>query len=192
MTLQEIINMADRKYPNALTTAQKVSILNEFQRQLFRTIYKKETATTWDIVTDQYLYPLHFNKGKVIDITVKGSDGYNDYDYEANADSETDSPYYYLYENSIALYPTPTANVTAGLMVLHYVEPNELLSSALTETPDFDKDFHMILVYGLLIEMAEDDQRIDMVNGFTSKYNGLLEEFKDANPEPELPPIRVG
>ena len=177
----------DEKYPNDLTTASKVRKLNLLQGELFRTVLKKETSTTYDIVADQAYYPIDFDVSKLLNVLVDG----DEYDHEAIEDRDAESPYYYCYENSVALYPTPTENVTAGLLLVHYLEPAILVSTNLSTIPDFDPDFHMILVYGLCIALAEADQRYDVANGFTIKYNGLVRDFKKANPETELPPIKV-
>lgn len=190
MTVQEIISEADELYPNGsgLTTASKVRKLNNLQRVLFRTIYKKEEATTYDIVTSQYLYPLDFDISKILNVLVNGVE----YDKENIVDKEAESPYYYFYENSVALYPTPDKNITAGLLLWHHVEPAELSSTVLGAAPEFDGDFHKVLVYGLCLEMAKVDKNADMVDTFQKEYSRLVKEFKEANPEPELSSIGVG
>lgn len=187
LTAQEILDEADEKYPNALTPASKVRKLNVLQGELFRTVLRKETSTTYGIVTDSAFYPLDFGVSKILNVLVDGEE----YDHESIEDREAESPYYYMYENSVVLYPTPTEDVTAGLLLVHYFEPDIILESSLDVIPDFDPDFHMVLVYGLCVAMAEADQRYDLVNGFTIKYNGLLKDYKKANPETELPPVKV-
>jgi hypothetical protein len=187
LTVSEIISKADSRVPNSLTAADKVSILNELQGTLFRTIYRKKTATSYDIVTGQFLYPLDFHHSKVISAIVDG----RKYDYEDINNQQSQPPYLYTYENSLGLFPTPEEDVDKGLFIYHWFEPTELTESNLSATPDFDPDFHMMLVYGLCIEIAESSNDADSVVNYTSKYNGYLQEFLDSQPEPELPPIRV-
>lgn len=187
LTVQEIFEEVDEKYPNVLTTASKIRKLNLIQGKIFRTVLKKETSTTYDIVADSAFYPIDFAVTKILYVLVDGCE----YDNESIEDRDAASPYYYFYENSIVLYPTPTANVTGGLLLVHYLEPALLSASHLDAVPDFDPDFHMVLVYALCVEMAETDGRYDVANGFTIKYNGLVREFKESNPEAELPPVKV-
>lgn len=186
MTLQEILNRADQ-YANALSTAEKVTIVNEMQKKLFRTIYRIKTATSYDLIEGQFLYPLDFHHSKIISVIVDG----DRYDYEDINKEESNPPYLYTYENSFGLYPTPEKTVEGGLIFFHYKEPAELSSGNLSSVPDFDPDFHMMLMYGLQVEMAEINEDVAMVNNFTAKYNGLLDEFKESLPEPEAPTFIV-
>lgn len=186
MTLKEILDRADQ-YANALSTKQKVSIVNELQKKLFRTIYRIKTATSYDLVEGQFLYPLDFHPSKIISVVVDGKR----YDYEDINKEESIPPYLYTYEDSFGLYPTPEKTVKGGLIFFHYKEPAELTAENLSAIPDFDPDFHMLLMYGLQVEMAEINEDVAMVNNFTAKYNGLLEEFKKSLPEPEAPTFIV-
>lgn len=187
MTWQEIIDEADELYPSAITAISKMRKLNNRQKELFRTVLKKETTTTYDIVVDQAYYPIDFDVSKILNVLVDGVE----YDDEAIEDRNAESPYYYTYENSVALYPTPTENVTAGLLLVHYEEPAAVTVANLSALPAFDPDFPMIHVYGLCADMAAVDQRYDLVNGFIIQYNSQLKAFKKANPETELPPVKV-
>lgn len=184
---QDIINEADERYPNALTTESKLKKVYLRERELFRTIYRKKTATVMDIVAGQALYPLDFHHSKIIRVVWDGEST----DYEDINSDDAEPPFIYTYENSIGRYPTPDQDVTQGLFIFHYFEPTEPTTDTIGNAIAFDPDFPMILVYGLLIDLAEIDRRVDLINGFTAKYNGILEEFKKANPEPELPPMRV-
>lgn len=184
-TYQEIIDEVDERYPNVLSTTSKLRKIYNRERELFRTHYRKKTATVYDIVSGQYLYPLDFHVSKIIKVVWDGDTT----DYEEINDDDAEPPFIYTYENSIGRYPTPDADVSGGLLVYHYIEPKQPTDSS--ATINLDTDFAMMLVYGLCIDLAEIDREVDMVNNFTAKYNGLFDDFLRANPEPELPPIRV-
>jgi len=187
MTVAEIIEEVDEKYPNALTTRSKVRKLNIVQGEIFRTVYKKQTTTMYDLVAGNPFYPLDFDISKILYVLVNGAE----YDSEEIEDRNAEDPYWYRYENAIGLYPTPAASAANGLLIVHYLEPAKLTDTNLNVTPDFDPDFHNLLVYALCIHLAESDQRFDAANGFIIQYKSLLKDFKRANPEPELPPVRV-
>lgn len=181
MTYDEIIAEADERYPNAVTAESKKRKLFNREKELFRTIYRKKTATVFDMKAGQFLYPLPFSTSKITHVIVNGKR----YDYEdiTNEEAQGDS-FVYTYQDGIGLYPTPEQDVSQGLFIHHYLEPSG-------EDTSFDKDFSMVLVYGLCAELAEVARDTGMVNVFTMRYNEWLEEFKRANPEPELPPMRV-
>lgn len=187
MTVQEIIDEVAERHPNSLTTASLVRKLNNIEAELFRTIYKKKTFTSYDIVGGLAYYPMDFDISKVINVLVDGEE----YDWEENNDKEAEEPYAYAYENSVVLAPTPDVNSTAGLLIWHFQEPTELTTSALTAIPDFDGDFHMILVWLLSKDIAEIDGKDDRATYFQSKADELIKKFEESNPEPELAPIGV-
>lgn len=180
MTYDEIIAEADERYPNGLTVESKKRKLYTKEKELFRTIYRRKTATVFDIMASQMLYPLPFHPSKIMHVIVNGKR----YEYEDITNDAAEPPFVYTYEHGIGLYPTPTEDVSAGIFIFHWMEPTG------TDT-SFDTDFPMVLVYGLCADMAEEAMDTSMVNVFVMRYNEAIESFKRANPEPELPPMRV-
>lgn len=182
LTVAQIISQADLRFPNQVEESDKIIILNSIQRELFRTIYKKKTFTSYDIIADNAFYPLDFDISKVISVLV------NDvtYTWEENNDREAESPYAYAYENSVVLYPTPDEDIDEGLKIWHYEEPTALTEES---TPDFDGDFHMILVYLLAKELAEIAGKDDRASYFQVKANEKIKDFEKTNPEPVLSDI---
>lgn len=188
LTIQEIINEADEKLPNSLTTASKIRKIYLQELHLLRTLFRRKTAMTFDLTADQFLYPLDFSKDKIIYVIVDGAK----FDYEEIDDGSTSSPFIYTYENSIGINPTPETTVEDGILVYYYAEPIKYTESNLSNYPTLEADFHVLLVYSLLIDIAETSLNQEMVNNYTTKYNGLIQEYKKSNMEPELTPIRVG
>lgn len=188
LTIQEIIDEADEKFPNAIGTASKIRKIYLHEANLLRTIFRKKTAMTFDLSSEQFLYPLDFSKDKIIYVIVDGTK----YNYEEIDDATTSSPFLYTYENSLGIYPTPETTVENGILVYYYAEPIKYNESNLTNYPTLEADFHPLLVYALLIDLAETSRDQEMVNNFTTKYNGLIQDYKKSNMEPELTPIRVG
>jgi hypothetical protein len=184
MTNEEIIQTADDLYPNGFTPASKLTQIYVLDQKLLRTIYRIKTAYAYDIVAGQYLYPLPFSTSKIISVVWDGVT----VDYEdINEDNET-PPFLYTYQGSIGRYPTPDTDVPGGLIVIAYVEPVKGDEEAY---PSFDGDFPMVHVYNLCQWMAARNREYDISSGFIRQYNSELEEFKKANPEPALPPMRV-
>lgn len=185
MTVTQIITQADLRFPNSVDNSDKFTILTNIQSELFRTIYKKKTFTSYDIVAGLAYYPLDFDIAKVINVLVDDEE----YDWEDNNDREASEPYAYAYENSVVIYPTPDEDIDDGLLIWHFEEPDAI--ATLIQTPQFDGDFHMILVHLLCRDLAEITGKDDRAEYFQMKANEKIKEFEGTNPEPELAPIGV-
>lgn len=185
MTVQQLFDQAQLRYPNSVENSDKFTILSNIESELFRTIYKKKTFTSWDVVADLAYYPLDFDIAKVINVLVDEVE----YDWEDNNDREAEEPYAYAYENSVVLMPTPTESIDDGLLVWHFQQPTTI--TTVGQTPNFDGDFHMILVHLLCRDLAEIDGKDDRAEYFQMKANEKIKEFEKTNPEPTLSPIGV-
>lgn len=184
MTNGEIIQTADDLYPNGFTEPSKLTQIYVLEQKLLRTIYRIKTAYAYDIVAGQYLYPLPFSTSKIISVVWDGVT----VDYEDINEENECPPFLYTYQGSIGRYPTPDKDVPGGIIIFAYLEPSKGDSTAV---PSFDGDFPMVHVYNLCQWMAARNGEFDKSNGFIKQYNGELDEFKKANPEPALPPMRV-
>lgn len=185
MTVQQIFDQVDLRYPNSVSDANKATMLNNIQKELFRTIYKKKTFTSYDIIEGLAYYPLDFDIAKVLNVLVDGKE----YDWEDNNDREAQDPYAYAYENSVVVVPTPSEDIESGLLIWHFEEPSPIASVG--QVPQFDGDFHMILVYLLCKDLSEIGGKDDRAEYFQMKANSKIKEFEGTNPEPELSPIGV-
>lgn len=184
MTVREIVDESKERHPHNLSDSSCMRKLNAIQAELFRTIYKKKTFTSYDILADLAYYPLDFDIAKVLNVLVNGEE----YDWEDNNDRDAEEPYAYAYENAVALAPTPVKDIDEGLKIWHFVEPSVL---SIASTPEFDGDFHMILVWLLCKDVAEIELKDERAAYFQIKANELIKKFEDSNPEPELAPIGV-
>lgn len=181
VTLQEILTEILEKYAHPLTVDNIIGKINTLQKELFRTIYKPIVSTQYDILADNPFYSIAYSPSKVIDIVVNGEE------YESlNIKGEAVSKFYWFTDdNCIGLYPTPVEYVAGGLMVFRYKEPTVLLSSSLNAAPDFDSDFHMLIVYRICKQLAENYKEYDIANGFVSQINSLMDDFNKGKQEPD-------
>lgn len=174
VTLQEILDAIQLKYPHSYTNAQVISIINDVQRRIFRTLYKPQTATTYDIIADNPFYPVDYSPESIFDVVVNGKEyPYQNIQYDAQ-------PYYYYItdDNCIGIYPTPTEDASGGLTVFRYKEPTKLSASNLGLIPDLDSAWHMLLVYAGCKEIAENNRDGESVSIFITQYNGIELEYK--------------
>lgn len=182
MKLQEIINTIMLKYPHSYGIDDIIQIVNRVQVELFRTIFKPHTATQYDLIADNPFYALGFSPKRIIELLVNGKE----YRLVNIRNDFTPREFYYEDENNaVGIYPTPTESVVGGLVIFHYVEPVTLTSSNLAAIPDLDSAWHMLLVYRVCKELAEDARDTDMVNGFITQIDGLEKDyFRDVVYEP--------
>lgn len=171
MNLQDILNKIALKYPHAYDNSVIIDMVNDAERRIFRTMYKPETSTTYDLIADNPFYPVTYSPENIIDVVVNGVE----YPFQ-NQKYDAQGYFYYITEdNSIGLYPTPTETVLSGLTVFHYEEPVDL--EDMTDLPTLDVVWHMMLVYHPCRELAV-MARDDMSNTFVAEINDLERQYK--------------
>lgn len=187
MKLQEILDEIAEKYPHDLSNDSVIRKINLIQNELFRTTFQVRTAAIYNLQKDVFAYTLPFPRSSLCDVVVEGVElPYQD----SKKNSLTGAFYYFIGESGLGIYPTPDKNVTDGLALFYFKQPTQLSASDLNAVPELDHDFHMLLVYGALAQIGEVFQDPAMINNFTAKYNGLLEEFQRVNDEtPDYPVI---
>lgn len=181
MNVQEILDEILEKYPHPLTQTNIITKINTLQKELFRTIYKPILTTTYDILATNPFYPITYSPSKVIDVLVDKEE------YASiNIKGESVSKFYWFTEdNCIAIYPTPLKDILDGLMVFRYKEPAVLTVSNLSAVPDFDHDFHMLIVYRICKILAENYKEYDIANGFITQINSVMDDFNKGKQEPD-------
>jgi hypothetical protein len=187
MTYQEIIDEADERYPNGLTPTSKLLKIYNHERKLMRTIYRRKTASVFDVTVGQFLYPLTFHYSKIFQALYGGKL----YEYEDINDKLGQPPFLYTYQDSIGVYPTPERDIAGGLHLFHYLEPIKPSIETITYFPVFDPDFPMVLVYGLCKDMAEVNKEYQVASGFDAQLKEEIEEFIKVNREPAPTEMRV-
>ncbi|WP_029516290.1 hypothetical protein [Paenibacillus polymyxa] len=186
MTLQEMLDEIAEKYPHGLSNDSVIRKINVIQNELFRTTFRINTMWQMDILKDVFAYPLPCARTNVIDVLV------NDMEYMyQDVKKGANTPFYYFTDGGeLGIYPTPIEDIDGGLTIFYNREPQQLTAGNTSVEPELDRDFHMLLVYGALVQIAENFNDVAMVNNYTAKYNGLITEFEKANDEtPDYPVI---
>lgn len=173
MNVQQILDEIQEKYPHGLSDASVMRKLDEIQKELFRTIYKPTVIDIMDIVNDSEFYILGYSNTKVIDVTVNGVE-YTEANVKGVSPSSSQF-YYFVGDTVLGIYPTPKDDITDGLMITRYKVPQLLETTS--SIPDFDYDFHMMLVYYACKIIAENYKDFETANGFLTHYNALLKSF---------------
>lgn len=170
MTVQELLDELQLKYPHGYTNAQVVSRFDRLQKQIFRKLNTLTYATT-TTVNGTSSYATTLNARQIRKITVDGVD----YGYWT---PEEDQParYWYWLNGNIVLFPTPQ---TTGLTIeiWGYKVPTTLSTGSLGASPDLQTDYHMLLVYGGAKEIAEDNRDGSMAVAMSVAYNDLFNDM---------------
>lgn len=190
-TVQQLISKIDRLYVGASTDTDKVSFMNEAIDKLspyFDNTIRATITTVAD--TDHYALPsdctdvsqivaLGVSKNLTID------DRYDYYYYKKATmfDYPRDRNGYYQDVSttgvkSLVLYPAPT---TSGytISILFEKPMVNLSATALTESPEFDSKYHILLVYWACKMLASAGSAMDTTQAdmFTKLWDDGLNEL---------------
>lgn len=133
----------------------------------------------------EYTLPSDILKIKRVEVTYDGTNWYTaspmDLSERADAtdstsvnnDFNTAEPFYDLMDNSLFLYPIPTANSTGGLKIWYEKEGTELTNTSEPNLPEFAQK---ALSYGMAMDYFEKYSERD---GFTNKRNLMKQELNE-------------
>lgn len=183
MTLGEIIDEISEKVKITISETSIIRKINNIQQDIFRKYYRVPTVTKADLQSGFAIYDLPCSISSIIEVVVNGVE----YDYQSLY-GEGNTNFFYGINNKIGIFPTPKTNVSNGLLIFHYSVPTKLTTDDIDNYPDLDSDFHMLLVYGVISDIAE-DAKISAQN--IALYNDLLKDLISVSGELIPPTIRV-
>jgi hypothetical protein len=195
MTLTEIIAEIDEKYPNSVSSASKVRKMSILQKRLYRKM-GKQTFASYGTVTNQPSYPITQNIDDIFDILVGSSvtNKFHSYPRKMLKDttwgSETCGRWYTFFGDVttgdyIDIHPTPDNSVDT-YVIWYYEEPADLDPDTLNSTPPLDHDYHMLFVYHVCKEIAENYRDFDIATGYAQQFNELYLEMASTFQNPEV------
>jgi hypothetical protein len=186
-TVQQLINKVDKRYPipSSWNNDDVIDVFNDEMRHIFRELQLK-TVYEFTTIADQPFYSMASDMeiefieyvGITSDTTVTADSYFREYEYEPDM-NKTLCGYKYGSTpggENLIIYPIPDTT-GENAKVIYYKRPT--LLSSLTETPELEEDWHMILVYAAIIEIAGsgDNPDIAIVNNYTRKYNDIMEQI---------------
>jgi len=191
-TVQQIIDFADRYYPNGETTANKILDLEIIHGDLYEKIIRrlnKFSQFTDYTIANQYTYTFYSDctPDNVIKIAVSSdvtgsitdATTWQEYEY-ADINKEVSSGYYWgkLTNTTYILIKDGIAIDTANyeIRVTYYPLPTAL--TAVTQIPDLDETYHDILHYSLCQMLASegDNPDTEVANYWQAK---VFEQMQD-------------
>lgn len=193
MTLSEILDMMDMLCPSLTTfsDAQKVTVLNEELKSIFRELQENEIYE-FDTVADQAIYTKPSSAkledflyvSITTDTTITENTKFSEYQFAELNDELTYKHYYDAFDAGFGVYPVPTTSGWKG-RIIYKKRPTLLDSTNQTASPELEEDWHRILVYGAIAELAGagNNPDIEIANNYSMKYNALLKEIKQSRYE---------
>lgn len=180
MTVQEMLDELQLKYPHSYTNAQVVNRMDRLQKRIFRQLntYDKTQMNLQgagnDTLNASGIKPRTIRKFTIDNI---------EYPFWRPEEEKPVRYYYYSSTSTIKYFP-PTSTAGMILDLWYYVTPTTLSANTLGATPDLDSDYHMLLVYGVAKEIAEDLRDGSMATAFAVAYNDLYNEMQQGYQDP--------
>lgn len=189
---RNITNTNSTTYTDAELDASVNMYLDLFTTEILDSMdewdFQGEIATT-DLVANQqeYVFPSDILKIKRVEVSYDGTNWYEAAPMDVNErggandstsirnDFTTNKPYYDLMDNSVFLFPIPTAASTAGIKIFY--EKLQTHLSADTDSPNFVRSFHKGLCYGAAKDYFE--KFLGERSGFDIKLQNAKNELEE-------------
>lgn len=173
MKLKEILFDVNLMIPNSISDEIKVRWLNETQRQLYRDFGFPDTSYGFAQQPNVDIYPLPDNcsRERISSVTVDDSE----YDY-VSVDEDLKYRCWTIIDDNIWFYPVPVQE--KQVFIVYKPEPREMRLDMQEEEPEFPKDFHEILTYGIAFRVARSLQLLDVSGQLQQQMYALQEEAK--------------
>lgn len=186
-TVQQLLTDIDIRFPNAISDEQKIYWMNRVQAEIFQDAKHEAPPYYFSLAESASFYELPSDcetediiKALMETSLASGEFRLIPYREFASTDSVASSEVFYTtFNNAIYLNPVPTAT-TAGVKVYlyYYKSPAEINTSSLSSSPDLDKNYQDLLVYGVLAKVAQANLDVSMANNYISEYNTLLRRLQ--------------
>lgn len=171
MNLQQIIDEADIRVPNAFPADQKIDWLNEVNYEFFDVVKIPKTAS---VVTDgtatQFTVPTDVREKNVRKVVV-GSNFYRSMIYE---DITASMNYYTIDETNNKIIFTPKPPAGNAVIVYDKMGVTPFVSTNLTVAPDAPIEYHWLYVLGLSVRIAKANNDVVLANNYENDYKNNL------------------
>lgn len=180
MTVQDLLDELQLKYPHSYTNTQVVNRMDRLQKKIFRNLNTYDYFQTVLNAGDTYIAytgkPRSIRKVEIDEV---------EYPFWT---PEEDKParYYYLSNDGFLNFSPQASSSGIWIKIWRYQTPTTLSAGSLSASPSLDSDFHMLLVYGVAKEIAEDLRDGSMATAFAVSYNDLYNDMQQSYQNPEV------
>lgn len=173
LKIKDILLDVNLIIPNSISDEIKVRWLNETQQQMYRDFGFPDTSFAFTQQPNVELYPLPDNcsRERILNVTVDGAE----YEYVSVTEDVRDQCWTII-DNNIWFYPLPVRE--KQVFIVYKLAPRDMRLDMQDEEPEFPRDFHEILVYGIAYRVARSMQMIDISDRLQQQMYTLQEEAK--------------
>jgi hypothetical protein len=189
-TRQQMLDDVNLRYRNTFTTAQVLVWANEEERELFEIIEQDSVPYSFELVEDQYFYPIpdgvEVNKIKTITIQTNNSTtdpSFVQLPFKRNDDNtyadESDYWYTIVEDNFYINIPGGPTATAARRDVYIYLdsEATEWTTSNLGTEPSTPKKYLEIIKLGLLMRIAQARKDTDFYSNYAALREAKLDDI---------------
>lgn len=171
MNIQQIMNEADVRIPNAFSVSQKVDWLNQVNNEFFDVVkIPKSYATTADGTLSAFTVPNDVREKNIRKVIV-GSNYYRSMIYE---DITAAFNYYTFDESTSQLTLTPKPPAASLIMVYDKISVTPFVSTTLTASPEAPSEYHWLYILGLCVRIAKAMNDVALANNYENDFKGNL------------------
>jgi hypothetical protein len=205
-TLQEIINFLNRKYPShGESNANIVLDLDMIHKDIYmqlRRLSNRYDIYEFNTVANQMYYTIPQNfriediEKVMVSVDAQGTT-FEEYRLRGLKDDNIDGRFYGRGADGtlFLVYDKKAINKTGLKVHLYYfVRPTDLDSSDLSQVPDLEEDYHDLLKFGIVQEIASQGHNpdIEIANYYQQKFEEKLMKVKsDIENKLQNAPLRI-
>jgi hypothetical protein len=183
LTVQEMLDELVLKYPHSYTNTQVVNRFDRLQKRIFRNLntlgYDNYSTTPSTALGDYTFLTSSYQNYQIRRLLI------DDIEYPYWTPEEDKPARFWFYmNNNIYIFPDMTGK-SIDVEIWYYKKPTDLSAGSLAASPDLLTDYHMLLVYGVAKEIAEDMRDGSMATAFAVAYNDLFTEMMQSYQNPE-------
>jgi hypothetical protein len=180
MRVSDVVEEIIEKSPHTLSPASILRKITQVRDRLLRNLgsaqQQSETVcTAIDLVKDQASYTLPCPQSAVTEVTTLIDDRYIRLPLR-QFHNDSIKPYHYFQAGQIGIVPTPDTDVPYGIKIFHAPVLYPLRVEDMDKDTEFDPDYDMLLVYGVLREITSGSEAQE----YSVKYDQLYIEYQSA------------
>lgn len=174
MTVSELIAIIDSEMDNIRGTNSKVDDINLVEEKIFSNIIQEFYEDTQNLVSAQDNYTLTgYTFEDISKVYV------NDVEYSKGIATAMQSNTFYKKNGGFYLYPVPSSNVTAGLVIMYKHKPTKKtvanIGTDVLSIPDQFRDAYKNYIFS---QICIQNQEFDKANNYIALYNAIIEELR--------------
>jgi hypothetical protein len=180
-SVEEILERVGDGPGRTMSMRSIVRKIDQKQKEILRRFgNQNDDVAVMDLLEGVSEYPLPCPPGAITSVYVNNQRipfrERNDY---------TKQSYYYLLDGTIGFFLygqiNPTGTIERGIKIFHRHIPETLTVDMLDAEPEIEEPYRMLLVYGVLIDIAEPN----MIAKYKQDYEEMLSDYIHSTRDPE-------